>query len=96
VPSEQVREILQGDFDEVLKRKVFLFAASGTRGPRRCLVCNAEGVVIKVYIGEAALKIDQPDFSAITPYWLCIEHSELPSDDPQIVEALARQKGGTP
>jgi len=95
VPSEQVREILQGDFDEVLKRKVFLFAASGTRGPRRCLVCNAEGVVIKVYIGEAALKIDQPDFNTIKPYWLCQSHSTLEPGDEQITAALAT-KGGTP
>src|SRR5882672_8058375 len=78
VPSEQVREILRSDFDEVLKRKVFLFAASGTRGPRRCVACGDAGETIRVHIGEAALKIDQPDFSAIQPYWLCASHSQLP------------------
>jgi hypothetical protein len=95
LPSEQVREILCGDFAEALKRKVFLFAITGVRGPRRCLLCGADGAVSRVYIGAPALKIDQPDFSAIKAYWLCAEHSQLPSEDPQIVAALTK-KGGTP
>jgi hypothetical protein len=44
-----------------------------------------------VFIPSEALRVDRPDFRAIAAYWLCLQHRELQSEDPQVIAALAKK-----
>ncbi len=95
-PSPAVSEILTGDFPAKVKERVFLASVAGIHGSRVCLLCRAEGVVCRVFVPVEALRVDRPAYDGIKAYWLCQgEHSELPSDDAQIIAALTK-KGATP
>jgi hypothetical protein len=71
---------------------VFLAAKGALRGKRRCILCGQLGLNTRVFIPEEALRLEAPVYRGIRCYWLCAVHHLLPTDAPEIAEALARRK----
>jgi hypothetical protein len=86
--------VLRGDYPEAVKRRVYLATRGALHGSRQCLLCGAQGVTTRVFIPDAALRVDRPDYRGLAAYWLCLEHRELQSDDEQVQEALKRRGAG--
>jgi hypothetical protein len=87
-PSAAVKEILNGDYPQRVKVKVFLAASSAAHGARACILCGADGVFSRVHVPPEALTVDRPDYRGIRSYWLCQAHSTLEPGDEQITAAL--------
>jgi hypothetical protein len=84
-------EALRADYPEAVKTRVYLACRGALHGARRCLVCGGPGLTTRVFIPSEALRVDRPDFRAIAAYWLCLQHRELQSEDPQVIAALAKK-----
>ena len=92
-PSEAALEVLKGDYPEAVKQRAYLAAHGALHGRRSCILCGQPGWTSRVFIPVEALRVDDPDYSGVTCYWLCAEHQTLESGDEVIVEAL-KKKGG--
>jgi hypothetical protein len=84
-------EVLRGDFPEQIKTRVYLATRGALHGSRQCLLCGGAGATTRVFIPEAALRVDRPDFRGIAAYWLCLQHRGLTDEDPEVAETLQRR-----
>ena len=88
-PAAAVRELLAGDWPEVVKRKIFLAVCGGVHGRRECLLCGRDGFATRIHIPAEALRPGDPDLAGVRAYWVCAVHSTLEPEDEQVVEALS-------
>jgi hypothetical protein len=91
-PTSAAIECLGQDYHEALKTRIFLSAKGVLRGSRQCLFCRKPGVTSKLFIPQAARRIDEPDFSGVQGYWVCPAHQEAPTDDSEVPRRLAARR----
>ena len=88
VPTEAALEVLKSDYPEAVKQRAYLAAHGALHGRRGCILCGQPGCTSRVYIPPDALRVDDPDYSEVTCYLLCLAHQTLDGGDEQVIEAL--------
>ena len=91
-PTSEAKAWLVDDYPEPLKLRILLASRGAVHGPRRCLVCGKPGHGTRVFIPGEAMRIDQPEMSGITAYWLCKAHSAAPPADAELPTLLAARR----
>jgi len=94
--TEAARKLLREDYPELVKQRVFLAAKGALTGSRHCVLCGKNGHATRVHLPPEALRPIDPDLAGVRVYWLCLPHSQIDPEDPQLVQALAAKRSKNP